>query len=92
MPHVAHAPGREAARAVRSHVWHISQAEGGACGARATRGTCVGQGAARAVCMPHVAHAPGGGAERAVRSHMWHIRQAEGGACGVRATCGTCAG
>ena len=65
MPRVAHEPGR--GRSVRRtcHVWHVRQARGGACGVRATCGTCAGQKAERAVCVPHVARAPGMGAGRA---------------------------
>ena len=87
-PHVAHAPGRGAARA--------------ACMPRVAR--APGKGADRAVCIPRVAHAPGRGGAcqlwhmhreggRRVRSvcHAWHVPQAERGACGVHATRGMCA-
>ena len=73
------------------HAWHMRQAGGGACGVRATCGTCSRQVAAPAVCMPRVARAPGRGRSVRRTGHTWHMRQAGGGACGVHATCGTCA-
>jgi len=87
-PHVAHhAPGRGAARAVRSHTWHMHRA-----GVRRVRRACHAW---------HVRQARGRIVRCA--SHAWHMRRAGagpascgtctgkgGGECGVYATRGTC--
>ena len=63
-PHVVHAKGQGAERAVCSHTWHMRQARGRSVRAFATRGTCARWGRTCGV-KPRVAHVPGS-AERAV--------------------------
>ena len=71
-PRVAHAPGRRRSVRRTCHAWHMRQAGGGACGLRATRGTCARRAAEGAAYVPRVAYAPG--KRRSVRRtcHAWH--------------------